>query len=97
MRIMFQCQFANHKKLMMTCTPQKLTKAKMDEYADQAALVPSLVDEVQALVPILDDILQERLVRVYIERGPQVHLEICSALATRVGDFSPQDVAVLKS
>ena len=97
MGIMFQCQVDKHKKLMLTCSPQKLTKAKMDEYAEQAALVSSLVDEVKALVPIPDDILQEAFVRAYIENDPQVHLEIASVLATRAGDFSPKDLAVLKA
>ena len=97
MGIMFLCQVDKHKKLMLTCSPQKLAKAKMDEYAEQAALVSSLLDEVKALVPIPDDILQETFVRAYIENDPQVHLEICSVLATRAGDFSPQDLAVLKA
>ena len=69
----------------------------MDAYAEQAALVSSLVDEVKALVPIPDDILQEAFVRAYIENDPQVHLEICSVLATRAGDFSQQDLAVLRA
>ena len=63
---------------MLTCSPQKLAKAKMDEYAEQAALVSSLVDEVKALVPIPDDILQASFAQAYIENDPQVHLEICS-------------------
>ena len=94
--IMFKCQVDKHKKLMLTCTPQKLGKAKMDEDADKAALVSSLVEEVQALVPIPDGILEEAFVRAYIENDPQVHLEICSVLATRAVDFSPNDLAALK-
>ena len=31
MGIMFRCQVDKHKKLMLTCSPQKLAKAKMDE------------------------------------------------------------------
>ena len=97
MGIMFKCQVDKHKKLMLTCSPQKLAKARMDEYAEQAAPVSSLVHEVQALVPFHDDILQEAFVRAYIENDPQVHLKICSVLATRAGDFRPQDLAVLKA
>ena len=90
MELMLQCQVSKHKKLMQTCSPQKLNKAKMDEYAEQAALVSSLVDEVQALVPIPDNTLQESFVQAYIENDPQVHLDICSVLATRGSDFSPR-------
>ena len=82
---------------MLTCSPAKLTKAKMDENAEQAALVSALVDEVQALLPIHDDILQETFVQAYIENDPQVHLEISSVLATRAEEFSPHDVGVLKT
>ena len=52
--------------------------------------------EVQAIVPIADDILQEQFVRLYIENDPQVHLEISSVLASRGDDFKPQDLQVLK-
>ena len=90
MGVMFQCQIGKHIKLAQTCSPPKLAKAKMDEYAEQAALVSSLVDEVKALVPIPDDTLQESFVRAYIENDPQVHLDIASALATRADDFSPR-------
>ncbi len=45
----------------------------MEDDAEQAALVHSLVREVQAIVPITDDILQEQFVRLYIENDPQVH------------------------
>ena len=69
----------------------------MEDNAEQAALVHSLVREVQAIVPITDEILQEQFVRLYIENDPQVHLEIASVLATRADDFSPQDLAVLKA
>ena len=63
----------------MTCSsarlslPPKLAKAKMDEYAEQAALVSALVDDVQALVPIHDDVLHKALVQAFIENDPQVH------------------------
>ena len=40
----------------------------MEDDAEQAALVHSLVREVQAIVPITDDILQEQFVRLHIER-----------------------------
>ena len=66
MCIMLQCQVDKHKKLMLTCSPPKLTKDKMDEHAEQAALVSSLVDEVQALVPIHDDVLHTALVQAFI-------------------------------
>ena len=36
-------------------------------------------------------------VQAYIENDPQVHLEIASVLATRAGDFSPRDLAVLSA
>ena len=48
----------------------------MEEDAEQTALVHSLIREVQAIVPIADDILQEQFVRLYIENDPQVHLEV---------------------
>ena len=48
-------------------------------------MVHSLVREVQAIVPITDDILQEPVVRLYIENDPQVHLEVPSVLASRGG------------
>ena len=68
----------------------------MKEYAEQAALVSSLLGEVKALVPIADDTVQEGLLRLFIENGPQVHLEICSVLATRADSFRPQDLSALK-
>ena len=68
----------------------------MEDNAEQAALVHSLVREVQAIVPIADDILQEQFVRLYIENDPQVHLEVSSVLASRGDDFKPQDLQVLK-
>ena len=93
---MLKCQVDKHKKLSQTCSPGKLTKAKMEDNAEQAALVYSLVREVQAIVPIADDILQEQFVRLYIENDPQVHLEVSSVLASRGDDFKPQDLQVLK-
>ena len=96
MSIMLKCQVDRHKKLSQTCSPGKLTKAKMEDNAEQAALVHSLVREVQAIVPITDDVLQEQFVRLYIENDPQVHLEISSVLASRGDDFKPQDLQVLK-
>ena len=58
----------------------------MEDDAEQAALVHSLVREVQAIVSsITDDILQEQFVRLYIENDPQVHLEVSSVLASRGG------------
>ena len=69
----------------------------MEDDAEQAALVHSLVREVQAIVSsITDDILQEQFVRLYIENDPQVHLEVASVLASRGDDFKPQDWQVLK-
>ena len=96
MAIMLKNQVDRHKKLSQTCSPGKLTKAKMEDNAEQAALVHSLVREVQAIVPIADDILQEQFVRLYIENDPQVHLEVSSVLASRGDDFKPQDLQVLK-
>ena len=96
MRIMLMCQVDKHKKLGLTCSPGKILKAKMDDHAEQAALVYSLVREVQAIVPISDDILQEKFVRLFIENDPQVHLEITSVLATKADDFGPQHLEVLK-
>ena len=90
MTVMFQCQVNKHKKLMQTCSPKKLNKAYIDEYAEQAALVSSLVDEVQALVPIPDNTFQESFVQAYIENDPQVHLDIYSVLATRGGTSAPR-------
>ena len=52
MGLMPRCQIDKHIKLAQTCSPLRLSKAKMDEYAKQAALVVSLVDEVEAIVPI---------------------------------------------
>ena len=49
------------------------------------------------MVPIPDDTLQGMFVRLYIENGPQVHLEICSVLVTRADSFSPQDLCVPKT
>ena len=57
----------------------------MEDYVEQAALVHPLVREVQAIVPITDDILQEQFVRLYNENDPQVHLEVSSVLASRGG------------
>ena len=68
----------------------------MEEDAEQTALVHSLIREVQAIVPIADDILQEQFVRLYIENDPQVHVEVSSVLASRGVDFQPQDLQVLK-
>ena len=68
----------------------------MEDDAGQAALVHSLVREVQAIVPITDNILQEQFVRLYIENDPQVHLEVSSVLASWGDDFKPQDLQVLK-
>ena len=69
----------------------------MEDDAEQAALVHSLVREVQAIVSsITDDILQEQFVRLYIENDPQVHLEVSSVLASRGDDFEPQELQVLK-
>ena len=57
----------------------------MEDYAEQAALVHSLVREVQGIVPITDDISQEQFVRLYNENDPQVCLEVSSVLASRGG------------
>ena len=63
----------------------------MEEDAEQTALVHSLIREVQAIVPIADDILQEQFVRLYIENDPQVHVEVSSVLASRGEDFKPTE------
>ena len=96
MGLMFKCQIDKHIKLHQICTPPKLTQSKMNESAEQAAFVVSLVEEVKAVVPIPDDTLQDMFVRPYIENDVQVHLEICSVLVRRSNSFSPQDLAVLK-
>ena len=96
MDLMFKCQIDKHITLHQICTPPKLTQSKMNESAEQAALVVSLVEEVKAMVPIPDDTLQDKSVRPYIENDTQVHLEICSVLVTRSTGFSPQDLAALK-
>ena len=92
---MLKCQVDKHKKLSQTCSPGKLTKAKTEDNAEQAALVYSLVREVQAIVPIADDILQEQFVRLYIENDPQVHLEVSSVLASRGMTSSPQNIPII--
>ena len=56
----------------------------------------SLVDEVQALVPIPDDVLQEEFVRPCVENGPHVHLEICSVLRRERMTLAPRIWGVLK-
>ena len=95
MGVMFQCPIDKHIKLAQTCSPLRLSKANMDEYAKQAALVVSLlVDEVEAIVPIHDDTLQAMCVRPYIENDPQVHLDVCSALVTPADGFAPPGFGV---
>ena len=49
------------------------------------------------MVPVPDDALQAMFAQPYIENDPQVHLEICSVLVTRVDGFVPQDLGVLKA
>ena len=68
----------------------------MEEDAEQTALVHSLIREVQAIVPITDDLSREQFVPLYIENEPQVHVEVPSALALRGDDFKPQDSQVLR-
>ena len=63
--------------------------ATIDEDVAKVALVHSLIREVQAIVPITDDILRAHVVRLYIENDPQVHLEVSSVLASRGEDFKP--------
>ena len=58
MGLMFRCHIDKHMKLHQLCTPPKLTHSKMNESAEQAALVVSLVEEVKATAPIPDDTLQ---------------------------------------
>ena len=93
---MLNCQVDKHKKLTQTCSPGEISNSTMGHAADQVALVHSLVREVQAIVPITDDILQGHVVRLFIENDPQVHLEVSSVLASRGVDFQPQDLQVLK-
>ena len=81
MGVMFLCQMdkaIKHMKLTQTGSAPKLAKARMDEYAEQAAFVVSMVDEMKAMVPIPDDTLQSMFVQPYIDNDAQVHLEICS-------------------
>ena len=52
MCIMWKCLVDRHKKHSQTCSPGKLSKSTMEHDADQAALVHSVVREVQAIVPI---------------------------------------------
>ena len=66
MRIMLMCQVDKHKKLSLTCSPGEIIKAKLDDHVEQVAFVYSLVREVQAIVPISDDILQEKFVRLFL-------------------------------
>ena len=94
MGLMFQCQIDKHIKLPKTCSPPTLAKGKMDESGEQVALVVSLVDEVEAIVPIHDDTLQAMCVRPYIENDPQVHLDVCSALVTPADGFAPPGFGV---
>ena len=96
MRIMFLCQIDKHTKLLQTCVPPKLSKPKVEESAEQAALVHSMIKEVQAIVPVPEDELQEKFVRLWVENDPQVHLEVTSVLATKADDFAPASLTVLK-
>ena len=96
MRITLKCQVGRHKKQSQTFTPRELQKANMEYDVEQAALVHSLVREVQAIVPITHDILREHFVRLCIENSPWVHLEVPSVLASRGLDFQPQELQVLK-
>ena len=90
MAVMFQYQVEKHIKLWQHCTFPKLANTEMDEYAEQAAFVVSMVDEVQAMVPIPDDTMQDMLVRPCIENGPQMRVDICSVLLTRADGFAPR-------
>ena len=95
MKIMFLNQLSRHKKLMVSCTPAKVTKQKMEEAADQAALVQSLVGEVRAQVPIPEDSLYAQFVKLWVENDPQVHLDVNSVWATKADDFAPQSLDVI--
>ena len=68
----------------------------MEESAAQAALVHSMINEARAVVPVPEDDLQEKCVRLWVENDPQVHLEVTSVLAVKAGDFAPASLTVLK-
>ena len=55
MRVMFLCQIDKHTKLLQTCVPPKLSKPKVEESAEQAALVHSMIKEVRAVVPVPEE------------------------------------------
>ena len=54
MKLMLKCQINRHKKLSQTGGAAKITKAKMDELAEHAALVHWLAREVQGCVAVAD-------------------------------------------
>ena len=60
MKLMLKCQINRHKKLSQTGGAAKITKAKMDELAEHAALVHWLAREVQGCVPVSDQIIMEK-------------------------------------
>ena len=62
MHIMFLNQLDKHEKLSSSCTPPKLPKPKMDESAEQAALVHAVVGMVRSQMPIPDGIMQDQFV-----------------------------------
>ena len=94
--IMFQCQVAKHKGIMLTgASPSKLPKVKVEEQAEHAAFVQWLVGEVKTQVPVLEDELRECFLDRWIKNDPQLHLEITSLLATRAEDFNVRTVTVL--
>ena len=94
--IMFLNQLDKHEKLSSRCTPPKLSKTKMDESAEQAALVHAVVGMVRSQMPIPEGIMQDQFVIPWIANDPQMHLEVNSALATRADDFAPQSMDVVK-
>ena len=72
------------------------TCALKDKAADQAALVQSLAREVQAQMPISAELLQTEFVQPWVDNDPQVHLEICSCLATKDTDFTTESLSVFR-
>ena len=96
--LMLSCQINKHKKLLQTGgILTKINKTKMEEFADQAALVSWLSTEIKAVAPLPEDLIYDGFVNPWIQNEPHVHCEMLSILACKADDFSAMQVTLLKA
>lgn len=94
MTLMVQHVHASH-LMQPKALRKKVDKVRLEEMAMEAALAAALAKEVQQLLPLTDEVLQERWLGLYAGGDTKVMTELQLALAEKNCGFVPRDLPTL--